>query len=200
MASKARLVITAVVVEGRSPAEVARTYGVARSWVYTLVGRYRTEGDTAFEARSRRPKRSPNATDDATIALILELRGQLTEAGLDAGPDTIRWHLEHHHRIRVHPATIYRILQRHGLISPAPEKRPRSSYIRFEAELPNECWQSDFMHYPLVDGTDTEILSPGSMTTPATRCGSARTSQSPAKSSATSSALRQQSTESPRQR
>ncbi len=31
--SKARLVITAVVMEGRRPAEVARTYGVARSWV-----------------------------------------------------------------------------------------------------------------------------------------------------------------------
>lgn len=48
--SKARLVITAVVVEGRSPSEVARTYGVARSWVYKLVERYRAEGDVAFEA------------------------------------------------------------------------------------------------------------------------------------------------------
>ena len=59
----------------------------------------------------------------------------------------------------MHPATIYRILGRHDLITPAPKKRPRSSYIRFEAEQPNECWQSDFTHYPLADGTDTEILS-----------------------------------------
>ena len=53
--SKARLVITAVVLEGRSPSEVARTYGVARSWVYKLVARYRTEGDTALAATIHTP-------------------------------------------------------------------------------------------------------------------------------------------------
>jgi transposase InsO family protein len=41
--------------------------------------------------------------------------------------------------------------------SPSPKKRPRSSYIRFQAELPNETWQADFTHYRLADGTDTEI-------------------------------------------
>jgi transposase InsO family protein len=157
--SKARLVITAVVVEGRSPSEVAHSYGVARSWVYALVARYRAEGDTAFEPRSRRPKTTPNATDPDTLELIVRLRAELTAAGLDAGADTIRWHLEHHHQRVVHPTTIWRHLHRRGLIEPEPKKRPRSSYIRFEAEQPNECWQSDFMHYPLADRTDTEILS-----------------------------------------
>jgi transposase len=137
--SKARLIITAVVVEHRSPFEVASTYGVSRSWVYKLVARYRAEGDTAFEARSRRPHTSPDATADSTVELILEHRRELTRQGLDAGPDTIRWHLEHHHGIRVARATIHRILTRHGFIVPEPKKRPRSSYIRFEAELPNEC-------------------------------------------------------------
>jgi transposase InsO family protein len=37
--------------------------------------------------------------------------------------------------------------------------RPRSSYVRFAAEQPNECWQSDFTHYPLAGGTGTEILT-----------------------------------------
>jgi transposase InsO family protein len=45
-----------------------------------------------------------------------------------------------------------------GLITPEPKKRPKSSYLRFEADLPNECWQSDFTHYPLADSADTEIL------------------------------------------
>ena len=157
--SKARLIVTAVMVEGRSPSEVARAYGVARSWVYELVDRYRAEGDAAFEPRSRRPRRSPTATDPATVALIVSIREELVAAGLDAGADTIRWHLEHHHKVRVHAATIYRHLVRAGLVTPAPKKRPRSSYIRFEADQPNECWQSDFTHYPLADGTDTEILS-----------------------------------------
>jgi transposase len=42
--SKARLVITAVVVEGRSQGEAARAYGVSQGWVSKLVARYRTDG------------------------------------------------------------------------------------------------------------------------------------------------------------
>src|SRR5207344_2951920 len=56
-------------------------------------------------------------------------------------------------------ATVARYLTRAGLVTPTPHKRPRSSYIRFAAELPNECWQSDLTHSRLADGTDTEILS-----------------------------------------
>lgn len=157
--SKARLVITAVVVEGRRPAEVAVTYGVTRSWVYELVARYRTEGDAAFEPRSRRPNTSPRATPPEHVALVLELRDQLTAAGHDAGADTVRWHLEYHHRIVLSRPTVHRILVRHGRITPEPKKRPRSSYIRFQAEQPNECWQSDFTHYRLTNGTDVEIIT-----------------------------------------
>lgn len=157
--SKARLVITAVVLEGRSQAEVARAYGVSPGWVSKLVARYRVEGDVAFQPRSRRPKTSPTAISAATMELIVRLRKQLTEQGLDAGPDTIAWHLRQHHQLRVSPATISRYLTAAGLITPQPRKRPRSSYIRFQAEQPNECWQSDFTHYRLTDGTDTEILT-----------------------------------------
>ncbi|MDX3006923.1 hypothetical protein PWY87_35005 [Kribbella solani] len=39
--SKARLVVTAIEIEGRSVAEVVAAYGVARSWVYELLARYR---------------------------------------------------------------------------------------------------------------------------------------------------------------
>lgn len=52
--SKARLVITAITVEKRRVSEVARSYGVARSWVYTLLARHEAEGEAAFEPRSRR--------------------------------------------------------------------------------------------------------------------------------------------------
>lgn len=157
--SKARLVITAVVLEGRSQGAVARDYNVSKSWVSKLVTRYRTEGNTAFEPRSRRPHTSPNATPTPTIKLIIELRQQLTAQGLDAGPDTIHWHLEHHHQITVSVPTISRTLTRSGLVTPEPNKRPKSSYIRFQAEQPNETWQSDFTHYRLANNVDTEILT-----------------------------------------
>jgi transposase InsO family protein len=157
--SKARLVITAVVIEGRSQGEVARAYGVSQGWVSRLVARYRAEGEAAFEPRSRRPGTSPTAISADTVGLIIGLRKELAGDGLDAGPHTIAWHLRHHHQIRVSPATISRYLTRHGLVVPEPGKRPRSSYLRFAAELPNERWQSDFIHWQLAGGTEVEIVS-----------------------------------------
>ena len=156
---KARLVITAVVTEGRSQGEVARAYGVSQGWVSRLVSRYREEGEAAFEPRSRRPKTSPAAIPDTTVELIVRLRKELSGQGLDAGPHTIAWHLEHHHQVKVSAATISRYLARAGLVVPEPRKRPRSSYLRFEAQQPNECWQADFTHYPLAGGAGTEILT-----------------------------------------
>jgi len=53
-------------------------------------------------------------------------------------------------------------------VVPEPKKKPKSSYIRFQAEMPNQTWQADFTHYrltrPALDGNgrpgaDTEILT-----------------------------------------
>jgi transposase InsO family protein len=157
--SKARLIITAVVVEGRSQAQVARDYNVSEGWVSRLVTRYRSEGEAAFQARSRRPRTRPGATSADVVEVVLRLRRQLAACGLDAGADTIAWHLEHHHHIRLSRATIYRIIRRHDLVVAEPKKKPKSSYIRFVAEQPNETWQADFTHHRLADGTDIEILT-----------------------------------------
>jgi transposase InsO family protein len=159
-----RVLITAVVVENRSVAEVAACYGVSRSWLYELLARYRREGEAAFEPRSRRPQTFPTAIPAATVELIVELREKLTATGVDAGPDTIGWHLEHHHGVVVSRATVARYLARAGRVIRNPKKRPRSSYIRFTADQPNECWQSDFTHYRLTHpdgrpGPDAEIIT-----------------------------------------
>jgi transposase InsO family protein len=157
--SKARLVITALFVDQQTPAEVAARYGVHRAWVYKLKARYEAEGDTALEPRSRRPHAFPAALAAEVVDLIVRLRKELTDAGLDAGPDTIAWHLHHHHGLRVARSTVSRHLTAAGLVVPEPRKRPKSSYLRFEAAMPNETWQSDFTHYPLADGTGTELIS-----------------------------------------
>lgn len=159
-----RLLITAVVIENRPVGEVAATYGVSRSWLYELLARFRREGDAVFEPRSRRPETNPNATPLAVVDLIVRLRKELAESGLDAGPETITWHLAHHHQVTVSRATVARHLSARGLVTPEPKKRPKSSYLRFQAEQPNECWQSDFTHYRLTrpdgrPGPDTEILT-----------------------------------------
>jgi transposase InsO family protein len=48
---------------------------------------------------------------------------------------------------------------RAGAVTPEPAKRPKASYLRFQAEMPNETWQSDFTHYRLATRADTEIIS-----------------------------------------
>jgi transposase len=156
--SKARLVITAVIVEGRSQSEVARDYGVSQSWISRLVKRYHLEGEVAFQPRSRRPHTSPTRLPQTTIDLIVELRKKLASKGLDHGPHTIAWHLRHHHGLVVAVNSIHRHLRDADLVTPTPQRRPKSSYIRFAAEQPNERWQADFTHWWLADHTHTEIL------------------------------------------
>ena len=156
--SKRRAVILSVTMEGLTQAEAARFFGVSQTFVSRLMARYRAEGDTAFEPRSRRPKTTPTATTDEVVERIVNLRVELTAQGLDAGPHTIAWHLQDRWGHRVSVSTIRRRLVAAGLVTAEPKKRPKSSYIRFEADLPNECWQSDFTHWRLADGTDTEIL------------------------------------------
>ncbi|MDQ6838719.1 MAG: DDE-type integrase/transposase/recombinase [Actinomycetota bacterium] len=156
-------VINAVLVEGRSVAEVAAAHGVSRSWLYELLARYREEGDEGLVRQSRRPKSSPTRVGAAMEEEIVALRKSLAEEGLDAGAHTIHYHLQVRHRRhrRAVPsvATIWRVLSRRGFVTPQPQKRPRSSYRRFAAELPNECWQADTTHWEMADGTDVEILN-----------------------------------------
>jgi transposase InsO family protein len=84
---------------------------------------------------------------------------QLSEAGHDAGAETIAWHLRRHSDSAPSVATVWRALSRRGFITPQPHKRPRSSWHRFTAELPNELWQADITHWQLADGREVEILN-----------------------------------------
>src|SRR5207244_13375037 len=55
--------------------------------------------------------------------------------------------------------TIRLIFKLHSLVTPQPHKRPKSSFIRFAAKLPNETWQADSTPWTLADGTPVEILN-----------------------------------------
>jgi len=157
--SLARLVVTAVRIEGRTKAEVSRDYGVSPRWVYELVRRFDAEGEAGLEPRSRRPGSSPHRTASALEDEIVELRKELLDQGLDAGAHTIAVHLSRRHGTTPSIATIWRVLSRRGFVTPQPQKRPKSSFIRFEAEMPNERWQADITHWRLAGDTEVEILN-----------------------------------------
>ncbi|MBP2436596.1 transposase [Microbacterium amylolyticum] len=158
MKPKNLVIVRAVREQGLTLAEAAARFGITRQWVHTLVRRYDAEGPDRVTPRSRAPKTQPGTTATAIRDRIIELRGELVSQGADAGPVTIAWHLEQDGHRAPSTSTIRRILHTAGLITPAPHKRPRSSYIRFQADLPNECWQADITHWHLANGTRVEIL------------------------------------------
>ncbi|TQK20122.1 transposase InsO family protein [Microbacterium sp. SLBN-154] len=159
MSSKHRVVVLKIVVGELSVTDAAEGYGISRRHLHRLLARYREHGLEGLEALSRAPKSSPHAATDRVRDRIVQLRSALTAAGTDAGPITIAWHLGQEGLRAPSTSTIRRILHAAGLIMPEPRKRPRSSFVRFEAAQPNETWQSDFTHWRLADATDVEILN-----------------------------------------
>jgi transposase InsO family protein len=159
--SKAQLVITAVVLEGRSKSQVARDYDLSRYWVHQLVTRYHADGPAAFEPRSRRPHHHSRAVSADVEERIVRLRKSLSKQGYDAGAATLAEHLTRDPTIADVPAvsTIWRILHKRGFVTPQPHKRPRSAWKRFVADQPNELWQADATHWRLADDTEIEILN-----------------------------------------
>jgi transposase InsO family protein len=155
--SKQRVIVEAVL-SGKSQREVARLYGISQPRVSQLMAAWRAGGWPALEPQSRRPKSNPKATPPAVVDRVLALRQELIDYGTDAGPHSIAAILDDQMDTPPAVTTIWRILTRAGAITPEPRKRPKRSWIRFEADLPNECWQADFTHWALAAGTDAEIL------------------------------------------
>ena|SRR2546425_9305204 len=83
-----RYVVDAVLIEKRSPTEIAKAHGVSRSWLYALIARVRGGGYEALEPHSRRPRSSPREVGEQVVATVLQLRQELVAAGHDAGPQT----------------------------------------------------------------------------------------------------------------
>jgi len=156
---KVRFVIETHLRTGRPVAELATAYGVDRSWVYRRLARHRAEGEAGLELRSRRPKGSPTRIADLYEDEIVAMRKELEGAGFDAGADTIHTHLAGRHEQPPSVSTIWRVLKARGFVTPQPHKRPKSSFTRFVADLPNECWQADVTHVTVADDRVLEVLN-----------------------------------------
>ena len=154
----ARFLVDAVVLDKRSIREVAASHGVSKSWVHKLVRSFKEGGYDALAPRSKAAHRIANKSSGELEDRIVRLRKQLSEQGFDAGAHTIHYHLSVTGSAPS-MSTIWRVLKRRGFVTPQPQKRPKSSYTRFEASLPNESWQSDITFWELADGRKVEILN-----------------------------------------
>ena len=155
----AKYCVNAVLVERRSMREVASATGRSKSWVHRHVALYRAGGEEALAPLKRGPKVPANLTSATLEGEIVAWRKRLAEDGLDAGARTIAWHLNQSGVEVPALSTIHRVLRRRGFVTPQPQKRPRSSWIRFESDLPNETWQSDMTHWHLKDDQPVEIIN-----------------------------------------
>ncbi len=157
-----RRLVVEVELEDLNVTGFCREHGLSTWLFYQLRKRYAAEGEAALKPRSRAPKRVTNRTPGWVEDVIAELRKELDDAGLDAGPATIRVHLQARLGEGVvvpSEATIWRILTRRGFITPQPDKAPKHAYRTFAAERANECWQLDDIDWKLVDGSTVKIIT-----------------------------------------
>lgn len=149
----------AVASEGVNVSAFCREHGISRETFYVWRRRLRAEGLDGLEARSRAPRTSPGRIRAEVEDAIVGLRKELDGLGVDSGPATIQWHLGRRGVGAVpSEATIWRALVRRGFVEPSPQKRPKSSYRRFEATAPNELWQADCIDWTIATGV-IRILS-----------------------------------------
>lgn len=135
--------------------QLCRELGVSRQTFYEWRAAYAKEGEAGLRPRSRRPLSSPGQIPAAMEQLICRLREELP---LDNGAQSIFDAIVRRDQIPPAVRTIHRVLVRNGLVEPQPKKRPRSSYLRFEYEHPNECWQIDATEWHFADGQIAQIM------------------------------------------
>lgn len=135
--------------------ELCQELGISRQTFYKYRRRFHAEGPAGLVEQSRRPHRSPNLMSAGLEDEIVRLRKELP---LDRGAATIAYHLERAGWPVPSVGTIHRALVRRGLVTPQPQKRPRSSYRRFEWPRPNDAWQIDATRWVLAGGREVWIM------------------------------------------
>ena len=140
-------------------AAFCRTHGVSRSWFYEVRARARSE--PVIAALQPRPRTS-TARHAQAIPVVIEdlavqIRKDLADQGLDHGPVTVRWHLQQAGLKAPAASTLARVFTARGMITPQPQKRPKTSYRRFSFAQAHECWQLDSFCWPLADASVVAI-------------------------------------------
>jgi putative transposase len=129
-----------------------REVGISRSRFYEIRALAKQAGAEEAMVQRRRPvARSPLAIPVEVEELAVRLRKELADAGWDHGPISVRYRLQQMGIAAPVASTLARVFARRGMVVPQPQKRPRSSYRRFEAPLVHACWQLDTFQWPLAD-------------------------------------------------
>ena len=156
-----RCVVRRASVRGRGRCPVRDTPGLGLQAQGPLPGGGRG-GPATRGLGGRRPARRDPPPE--TVELVLRLREHLAQAGLDAGADTIAWHLTHHHQTTSFPGRPSNRNPGRGRDGGA--RAPEATEVLLRPlpgrAGPTSGWQSDFTHYRLTrpDGDGAYRNSP----------------------------------------
>lgn len=117
-----------------------------RDWLYA----YRRGGFDALKPRPRRDAGETRALPPAVadqLCVLKEAHPAFSVAMLIA---TARQHQLIAPEVVLAPATVHRLLSRHGLMARPAEEPTTKDRRRFAFDAPNELWMSDVMHGPSV--------------------------------------------------
>jgi putative transposase len=90
--------------------------------------------------------------------IAVRIRKQLADDGWDHGPITVRYSMVQLGIAAPSASTLARIFTSRGMVVAQPQKRPRSSWRRFQFEFVHQCWQLDATEWELLDGTKVVIF------------------------------------------
>ena len=125
-------------------------YGISRDTGYRLLGRYREEGPSGLEPRSRAPHRHGMTMAEEVAAAITALRGRRPYWG----PKKLRAVLQRENPKQRWPApsTIGDLLRRQGLSEPRRRRRRAVPLTQpfMPVHEPNDLWCIDFKSLPLA--------------------------------------------------
>jgi transposase InsO family protein len=132
--------------------------GISPPTFYKYEERFEAEGVDGLLERSRRPTSCPRQTPVSVEDVIVGWRKDLDDHGWDCGAASIFHRMRRAGQDPPSIRTIHRVLVRRGLVTPAPAKRPRSSYRRFEYPRTNDCWQIDATECLLADQSKAVVF------------------------------------------
>ena len=120
--------------------------GTVRSWIRA----YEKSGQRleALYPHSRTDRGQARALDPETTVALIGLRREMPTAPVHTLIRTARQRGVVEPEQYLAESTVWRLLKREGLMQPS--EQAAVDRRRFEAELPNDLWQSDVMHGPSV--------------------------------------------------
>lgn len=123
---------------------------LARSTILGWIRAYRKSGGRleSLYPSGRNDRGVSRTLDEETASVIVRLRSEMPRCSMATLIAELEKRKLLHPGLFLSPSTLYRFLKNEGLLkvqAPPPVDRRK-----FEAELPNDLWQSDAMHGPMV--------------------------------------------------